>query len=96
MALFFTMHQVIAQAIALQRVVHWSMMNAMLFFMEFVDMASRVCNMWRHERAMGDMKNQLLGSFYEKMFEQRIRLSYDKFHSLIRVVGPSLKQKIHP
>jgi len=46
------------------------MMNAMLFFMEFVDMASRVCNMWRYERVIGDMKNQLLGSFYEKMFQQ--------------------------
>jgi hypothetical protein len=42
------MHQVIAQVVALQRGVieqHWSMMNAMLFFIEFVDMASRICNM---------------------------------------------------
>ncbi len=42
------MHQVIAQVIALQRGAigqHWSMMNAMLFFIEFVDMASRICNM---------------------------------------------------
>jgi len=69
------------------------MMNAMLFFMEFVDMASRVCNMWRYEKVMGDMENQLLGSFYEKMFKQRMSSSYDMFCSLIRVVGPSLKRK---
>jgi hypothetical protein len=44
------------------------MVNAMLFFMEFVDMASKVCNMWRYERVVGYMKNQLLGSFSKKMF----------------------------
>ncbi len=32
-------------------------MNAMLFFMEFVDIATRVCKMWRYEKAMGYMKN---------------------------------------
>jgi hypothetical protein len=42
----------------------------MLLFMEFVDMASRVHNMWRYERVVGCMKNQLLGSFSEKMFWQ--------------------------
>jgi hypothetical protein len=44
------------------------MMNVMLFFIEFVDMASKVCNMWRYERVVGYMKNQLLGSFFKKMF----------------------------
>jgi len=42
------MHQVIAQVIVLQQGAigqHWNMMNAMLFFIEFVDMASRICNM---------------------------------------------------
>jgi hypothetical protein len=57
--------------IALQQIAigqHWNMMNAMLFFMEFVDMASRVHNMWRYERAMGYMTNQLFRSFSENMF----------------------------
>jgi hypothetical protein len=63
--LVFTMtrYQVITQAVALQGVAiaqHWSMVNAMLFFMEFVDMASKVCNMWRYKRVVGYMKNQLL------------------------------------
>jgi hypothetical protein len=63
------MHWVIAQLIALQCGAigqHWSMMNAMLFFIKFVDMASRICNMWGYERAIGYMKNQLLGSFFWK------------------------------
>jgi hypothetical protein len=42
------------------------MMNAMLFFIEFVDMASRICNMWRYEKVMGHMTNQFLGSFFWK------------------------------
>jgi hypothetical protein len=32
-------------------------MSAMLFFMEFVDIATRVRNMWRYEKVMGYMKN---------------------------------------
>jgi hypothetical protein len=84
---FFTMamHWVIAQVVALQWITigqHWSMMNAMLFFMEFVDVASKVYNMWRYERVVGYMKNQLLGSFSKKMFQQWIRLNYDKFSLL--------------
>jgi hypothetical protein len=47
-ALVFTMamHQVIAQVVIGQ---HWNMMSPMLFFMEFVDMALEVCNMWRYD-----------------------------------------------
>jgi hypothetical protein len=37
------------------------MMNAMLFFMEFVDTAPKVCNMWKYEKVVGYMKNQLSG-----------------------------------
>jgi hypothetical protein len=36
-----------------------------VIFMEFVDMASRVHNMWRYEKGMGYMKNQLLRNFSE-------------------------------
>jgi hypothetical protein len=43
------------------------MMIAMLMFMEFVDMASRVHNMWRYERVVGYMQNQLSRSFFENM-----------------------------
>jgi hypothetical protein len=92
------MHQVIVQVIALQQIAirqHWNMMNAMLFFMEFVDMISRVHNMCRYERAMGYMKNHFLGSFFENMFWQRTRLSYDTFRSLIKVMGTNLEPKIH-
>jgi len=39
------------------------------------------------------MKNQLFESFLEKMFQQHIRLSFNTFHALIKVVGPSFKQK---
>jgi hypothetical protein len=39
------------------------------------------------------MKNQLLQSYFEKMFQQRTRLGYDTFYSLIKVVGPSLERK---
>ncbi len=97
-ALVFIMaiHWVIAQVVELQWIAigqHWSMMSAMLFFMEFVHMTSKVCNMWRYERAMWYMKNQLLGSLFENMFQQETRLSYDTFCSLIRVVSPSLDWK---
>ncbi len=68
-------------------------MSALMFFMEFVDMAPRIHKMWRYERVVGYMKNQLLGSFFEKMFWHQIRLNYDTFRSLIRVVGPSIEQK---
>ncbi len=70
-ALIFIMviHRVIAQVVALQWGVigqRLSMMNAMLFFIEFVDMTSRICNKWRYERVMGNMKNEFLGSFFWK------------------------------
>jgi len=32
-------------------------MSAMLFFMEFVDIVTRVRNIWRYEKVMGYMKN---------------------------------------
>jgi hypothetical protein len=40
----------------------------LLFSMDFVDMASRVCNMWKYKRAVKYMKNKLLGNFSKKMF----------------------------
>jgi hypothetical protein len=43
-------------------------MSAMLFFMEFVNVAPIICNMWRYERVVKYMKNQLLGNYFEKMF----------------------------
>jgi hypothetical protein len=43
--------------------------------------------------AMGYLKNQLLRSISKNMFWQRTKLSYDTFHSLIRVVSPSLERK---
>jgi ABC-type Na+ transport system ATPase subunit NatA len=39
------------------------------------------------------MKNQLFGSFLEKMFRQCTRLNFDTFHVLVRVVGPSLERE---
>jgi len=56
-ALVFTMvmHRVVAQVVALQQVTigqHWNMMSAMLFFMEFVNMVTRICNMWKYERVV--------------------------------------------
>jgi hypothetical protein len=45
-------------------------MNVMLFFMEFVNVASKVCNMWSYEKVVGYMKNRLLGSFSKTMFWQ--------------------------
>jgi hypothetical protein len=65
------MHQMIALVFVVQWVTigqYWIMMTKMLFFMEFVDMASKIHNMWRYERVVGYMKNQLLGSFFEKLF----------------------------
>ncbi len=93
--LVYTMaiHQVIAQVVSLQRVIitqHWSIMSV-LFFSKFVDMPPRVQSIWRYERAFRYMKNQLFGSFLEKMFSQHTRLSFDTFRALIKVVGPSLE-----
>jgi hypothetical protein len=36
-------------------------------FVEFVDMPPRVWSIWKYEKAVGYMKNQLFGSF-SKMF----------------------------
>ncbi len=96
--LVFTMviHGVISQVVSLQQVAitqHSSMMRALLFFLEFVDMPPRVRSIWRYEKVVGYMKNQLFGSFFKKMIRQYTRLIFDTFHALIRVVGPSLEQK---
>jgi hypothetical protein len=56
-------------------------------------MASKVHNMPKYEKVVRYMKNQLFGSFFEKMFWQQTKLIYDTFCSLIRVVGSSLEQK---
>ncbi len=69
------------------------MMNALLFFLEFVNMSPRVWSIWRYEKAIGYTKNQFLGSVSKKMFQQHTRLSFDTFRVLISVVGPSLEQK---
>jgi hypothetical protein len=55
----------------------------------------RVHNMWRYEGVVGCMKNQILGSFYEKMSLKWTRLSYNTFCSLIKIVGSSFEWKIH-
>ncbi len=36
----------------------------LLFFSKFVDMAPRVRSIWRYEKVVGYMKNQLFGSFF--------------------------------
>jgi hypothetical protein len=69
------------------------MINALLFFLEFVSMPLRVRSIWRYEKVVGYMKNQLFGSFLEKTFRQCTRLSFDTFCALIRVVGTSLERK---
>jgi hypothetical protein len=53
--LVYTMaiHQVIAQVVSLQRVTitqHWSIMSALLFFLEFVDMPPKVRSIWKYEK----------------------------------------------
>ncbi len=63
----------------------------LLFLSKFVDMPPRLQNIWRHEKVVGYMKNQLFGSFLEKMFQQCTRLSFDIFCALIKVVSPSLE-----
>ncbi len=42
-------------------------MSAM-FFMEFVDMTLRVCNMWRYEKMVKYMKNKFLKRFSKIYF----------------------------
>jgi hypothetical protein len=37
---------------------------SVMFFMKFVDMTLRVYNMWRYERMVKYMKNQLLKRFF--------------------------------
>jgi hypothetical protein len=68
-------------------------MNALLVFLEYVNMPPRVQSIWKYEEAIGYMENQLFGNFFEKLFRQHTRLNYDTFGVLIRVVGPSLEQK---
>jgi hypothetical protein len=70
------------------------MTNALLFFSKFVNMPTRVHNIWRYEKVVEYMKNQLFGSYSKKMFCQHTRLRYDTFCDLIRVLGPSLQEKI--
>jgi len=41
-------------------------MNVLIFFSKFMDMPPRVQSIWRYEKAVGYMKNQLFGSFSEK------------------------------
>jgi hypothetical protein len=72
---------------------HWSMMNALLFFSKFVNMPTRVYNIWRYEKVVGYMKNQIFGNFSKKMFCQHTRLRYDTFCDLIRVLCPNLDEK---
>jgi predicted NAD-dependent protein-ADP-ribosyltransferase YbiA (DUF1768 family) len=93
-------HRVIAQVISLQRIAitqHWSMMSALLFFSDFVNMPLRVQGICKYEKVVGYMKNQFFESFSEKMFQQHTRLSFDTFLALIRVVGSNVEQeKKHP
>jgi len=68
------------------------MISALLLFLEFCEHATKSSKkIWRYERAVGYMKNQLFGSFLEKMFQQCTRLNFDTFCALIKVVGPSLE-----
>jgi hypothetical protein len=67
-------------------------MNEMLFFYG-------VC--WYGIKSLQHVKVWKIGGIheksmfedFEKMFQQRTRLNYDTFHSLITVVGSSIEQK---
>ncbi len=39
-------------------------MSVMLFFMEFIDMTSKVHNMWRYEKVVGYMKKSTFGELF--------------------------------
>ncbi len=67
------------------------MISVLLFFLEFVNMPLKVWSIWKYERVVGYMKNQLFGSFSKKTFQQCTRFSFHTFCALIRVVGPSLE-----
>jgi len=36
---------------------HWSMMNALLVFLEYVNMPPRIQGIWKYEEAIGYMEN---------------------------------------
>lgn len=68
-------------------------MNALLVFLEYVNMPPRRQSIWKYEEAVGYMENQLFGNFFKKLFRHHRRLNYDRFCVLIRVEGPSLERK---
>jgi hypothetical protein len=69
------------------------MINALLFFLEFVDVLLKVQNIWKYEKVVGYMNIKIFGNFSKKMFWQHTTLNYYTFCVLIRVVGPILKWK---
>jgi hypothetical protein len=63
----------------------------LLIFSKFMDMSPRVRIIWRYEKAIGYMKNQLFEKKSKKMFQQCTRLNFDTFHAYNKVIGPSLE-----
>ncbi len=64
--------RIISQVILLQQVVitQHSMEydKCVVIFLELVNMPLRVWSIWRYERAIGRMKNEIFGNFSKKMF----------------------------
>jgi hypothetical protein len=44
------------------------MINALLFFLEFVDVLLKVQNIWKYEKVVGYMNIKIFGNFSKKMF----------------------------
>jgi len=87
-------HWFIAQVVSLQPIAiveDWSMMSALLFFSEFVDVPPKVQNIWKEQ--LDTWKVKILKSFWIDVSTMCTRLSYNIFQALIRVVGPSLEWK---
>ena len=58
----------------------------------FLEDDSRTRSIWRFKRQVDFLRNQLLGSYSDKMFRDRMRVNKEVFLFLCETLGPSIKK----
>lgn len=71
-------------------------LSILLIVYTFLKDNSRIRSVWRFKRQLGFLRNQLLGSYSNKMFRDRMKVNKKIFSLLCETLGPNIKKFDNP
>jgi hypothetical protein len=94
LGLYMCLYMIVQQVVNMQSLIlqgEWK--KFAIFSILWESMGHEECSIWSHTRQVGFTDRFLLGSFTQRMFKQRTRVSHGTFRFLCEKLDPFLKKK---